>query len=149
MLNHEIDPSLGETFLREHFSISPTLYLKNRPVFLGGPQGPEFGYVLHTGQDKQYTSSACLQEGLYLTISKDIIAAMARNKGPEKSLFLMGSCQWEPKVLESEIAKHYWMVIPGTPDFIFSIPTEKRWRRAMELAGIDNPYQLTQCVGHG
>ena len=55
------------------------------PVLMGGPVGPERGFVLHQPSD-EFENSLAVSGDIHLTLSRDIIDAMAAGAGPDKTL---------------------------------------------------------------
>jgi len=52
------------------------------PVLSGGPVGTERGFVLH-GPKHTYENTLAVSENICLTLSRDVIDAMATGDGPE------------------------------------------------------------------
>ena len=65
------------------------------PVLLGGPVGPERGFVLH-GPEQTFENSIKVSSDIQLTLSRDVLDAMADGKGPSKTLVALGYAGWEP-----------------------------------------------------
>ena len=62
-------------------------------VVAGGPIGTERGFVLH-GAEQSYENTLPVSETINLTLSRDVIDAMASGIGPEKSLVALGYAGW-------------------------------------------------------
>lgn len=107
-----------------------------RPVMLGGPVGPEKGFVLHNS-GHNYEHSIRISDDIQLTFSRDVLDAMAAGNGPEKSLVALGYAGWQPGQLEQEIRANSWLSVPANPNIVFDIPFEQRWAAAAEILGID------------
>ena len=105
-------------------------------VMAGGPVQPERGFVLHTGNSEWQTTMKVSDE-ISLTVSRDIITAMAEGKGPEHFLISLGYAGWGEGQLEAEIASNSWLTVPADKDIIFHTPIEKRWTQAAKSLGID------------
>ena len=148
MLTHPLEVTFGDLLVQLNLSVASGFSKQAKPIFCGGPVSPENGFVLHTGT-QAYTSSILLEEGLSLTASMDILKAMAYNKGPSESQIFLGSSQWDAGQVEREIETHLWLVVPFTLELLFTISVEKRWAKAVQLAGIQEPYQLVKTIGHG
>lgn len=106
------------------------------PVLMGGPVGPERGFVLHESTHS-YENSLAISSDINLTLSRDIIDAMATGQGPRKSLVALGYAGWEPGQLEDEILSNSWLNVTATPAIIFEVPFADRWSAAAESLGID------------
>ena len=108
----------------------------NSPVMAGGPVGTERGFVLH-GKDHSFENTLAVSDNIQLTLSRDVIDAMATGDGPEKSLVAIGYAGWEPGQLEGEMLANSWLNVTATPELIFDTPFEDRWDSAARLLGVD------------
>ncbi len=106
------------------------------PVLLGGPIGPEKGFVLHDS-GPTFDNSIAVSSEICLTFSRDILDAMAAGDGPSKSLVALGYAGWEPGQLENEILANSWINVPATTDIVFDLPFAERWSAAAQTLGID------------
>jgi putative transcriptional regulator len=116
------------------------------PVFGGGPVQVERGFILHD-QSGEWDATLSVGPGLELTSSRDILEAMAQNRGPSHCLVALGYAGWAAGQLEREISENAWLNGPADPDIIFHAPVEERWRRAAELLGVDLSL-LSSEAGH-
>jgi putative transcriptional regulator len=107
-----------------------------RPVVAGGPVGIERGFVLH-GKDQSFENTLTVSNDIKLTLSRDVIDAMATGTGPEKALVAIGYAGWEPGQLEDEMLANAWLNVTATPELVFDTPFEQRWDSAARLLGID------------
>ena len=115
----DADPDAGET-----------------PVLMGGPVGPERGFVLHDCAHS-YENSLSVSSEICLTLSRDVIDAMASGDGPEKSLVALGYAGWEAGQLENEMLANSWLNVPATVDIVFDMPFAERWAAAAKALGVD------------
>lgn len=116
------------------------------PVLMGGPVGPERGFVLHNpGSD--FDNSLAVSDEIHLTLSRDVIDAMAKGDGPRKTLVALGYAGWEPGQLEYEMLANSWLNVPASPDIVFDTPFNKRWMSAAQTLGIDIS-QISADAGH-
>ena len=106
------------------------------PVLLGGPIGPDKGFVLHDSEHN-FKNSIAVSSDISLTFSRDILDAMAAGDGPNKSLVALGYAGWEPGQLENEILANSWINVPATTDIVFDLPFAERWSAAAQTLGID------------
>jgi len=106
------------------------------PVLLGGPVGPDKGFVLHTS-GHSYEHSIQISDDIQLTFSRDVLDAMAAGSGPQKTLVALGYAGWQPGQLEDEMRANSWLNVPATPDIVFDMPFAERWSAAAETLGID------------
>lgn len=120
--------------------------LASSPVLDGGPVGRERGFVLHTaGHD--FESSLSVSADIQLTLSRDVLDAIAAGQGPEKSLVALGYAGWEPGQLEAEMLANTWLHVPATPEILFDVPYAERWLVATRSLGIDIS-RLSSDAGH-
>ena len=118
-----------------------------RKVLLGGPVQMERGFVLHE-PGETWDSSAKLGDDLVVTTSKDILHAIAEDRGPDRYLVLLGYAGWGAGQLEQEVRDNAWLTAePRSHDLLFDTPIEQRWDAAARLLGIDIS-RMTGSVGH-
>ena len=82
-----------------------------------------------------------------LSNTKDVIAAIASNNGPESFVISLGCAGWGPGQLEAEIKQNAWLTYPVFEENIFQMPVENRWEEAVKKMGID-PRLLSDRAGH-
>jgi putative transcriptional regulator len=116
------------------------------PVLSGGPVGTERGFVLH-GPEHSYENTLAVSDEIRLTLSRDVIDALATGQGPEKALVAIGYAGWEPGQLEDEMLANAWLNVPATPEIVFETPFAKRWDSAARTLGIDITCMSTDA-GH-
>ena len=115
-------------------------------VMSGGPVGTERGFVLH-GSDHTFENTLAVSDDIQLTLSREVIDAMAVGDGPKKSLVAIGYAGWEAGQLEAEMLSNSWLNVSATPELVFDTPFEERWGSAARLLGIDMA-SLSPDVGH-
>jgi putative transcriptional regulator len=106
------------------------------PVMAGGPVGIERGFVLH-GSEHRYESTLEVSDEICLTLSRDIIDAMATGAGPERTLVALGYAGWGAGQLEEEMLANSWLHVPATSEIVFETPFAERWNSAARTLGID------------
>lgn len=116
------------------------------PVLEGGPVGREHGFVLHRPCG-EYESSIAVSPDLQLTLSRDVLQAIAAGTGPEQSLVALGYAGWEAGQLEYEMLQNTWLNVPANPEIIFNVPYGDRLRMAAKIIGVDLS-QISTHVGH-
>ena len=99
-------------------------------IHYGGPVQPGKGFVLHS---YDYISDSTLvgSSGIAVTTQVEIVQAIARGKGPQKSIFLLGYAGWAPGQLEAEIQEGGWFSIPLEESLIFGGDPATKWERAV------------------
>ncbi|MDJ0940848.1 MAG: YqgE/AlgH family protein [Woeseiaceae bacterium] len=145
VINRPLTLKLGGLFEQLELS-DPDPDAAENPVLMGGPVGPERGFVLHHPA-QSFENSLAVSSEIQLTLSRDIIDAMATGDGPEKSLVALGYAGWEPGQLENEILANSWLNVTATPDIVFDLPFQDRWKAAAQAIGIDLS-RLAPDAGH-
>jgi putative transcriptional regulator len=121
--------------------------LASHPVLIGGPVASERGFVLHNPGSATYESTVNVSPEIQLTLSRDVIDAMASGSGPEKSLVALGYAGWDAGQLEEEMLNNAWLTVPASADVIFDVPFADRWSVAAKSIGIDIN-KMSPDVGH-
>ena len=119
-----IDPSLSTSEEREK------LYEKNILIFWGGPVEVKKIFVLHSSE---YQSESTKNYG-GISISQDynILFDIAEDRGPEKSLVILGYAGWGSGQLEGEMERDHWILSDMDTDIIFEKDSIKKWPKAYE-----------------
>jgi len=119
-----IDPSLSLSEEREE------LFKINIPVFWGGPVDVKEIFILHSAE---YQSKTTKNYG-NISISKDysILFDIAENKGPEKSLVILGYSGWGSGQLEGEMERDHWILSDIDLDITFDKDSNTKWNKAFK-----------------
>jgi len=145
VINRPLNLSLAGLF--EQLDVGePDPAVANDPVLMGGPVGPERGFVLHN-PGIAFDNSVVVSDDIHLTLSRDVIDALAKGNGPDKSLVALGYAGWQPGQLESEMLANSWLNVPASPDIVFDTPFSERWMSAARTLGIDIS-QISPDAGH-
>jgi putative transcriptional regulator len=118
----------------------------DQPIMNGGPVQPDRGFVLHQSEET-FDSTVDPEAPVKVTVSQDILRAIARGDGPKPALVALGYAGWSSGQLESEIAGNAWLHAPADAGILFETPIENRWEAAAGLIGIDIR-QVTSYAGH-
>lgn len=110
---------------------------EKRSVLVGGPVETARGFVLHSSDYADGTTTLVIDSGICLTATVDIVRAMARGTGPERSLLALGYASWGAGQLESELQSNAWLHCPADLDLIFDADLTSKYDRAMAKIGID------------
>lgn len=145
VINRSANMKLTDVFKQMKIPVSSET-AANATVFSGGPVQPERGFVLHSPQD-EWEVSLPVSKSISLTTSRDVIEAIAQDKGPESYLVALGYVGWGEGQLEQEMLANTWLNTPFNKQILFDTPIDLRWRAAAEQIGI-NINQLTIPAGH-
>ncbi len=111
-----------------------------RSVFYGGPCETDHGFILHTG-GQSWSSTMEIDEGIFLSSSKDILEDIAKLKGPDYYLLALGYAGWDAGQLESEMAANVWLNVETDFntlfDTLFLQAPQLRWQHAAASLGVD------------
>ncbi|MBD3658263.1 MULTISPECIES: YqgE/AlgH family protein [Marinobacter] len=142
LINRPLDIHLGE--ILEQLDLDGGEL--DMPVFSGGPVQPERGFVLH-GPQTSWQNTAPVSSEVMLTTSRDILAAIGADNGPEEFRVALGYSGWGEGQLEDELASNAWLTCPATTDILFRTPWQDCYGAVLALMGIDLN-QLSESVGH-
>jgi putative transcriptional regulator len=145
VINRPLDMQLDSLFEQLDLS-APDLPISAQQVVNGGPVSRERGFVLHN-PGLEFESTISVSPDIQLTLSRDVIDAMAAGSGPEKSLVALGYAGWEAGQLEAEMLSNTWLTVPAEPDVIFDVPFADRWSIAAKIIGIDIS-RISSDAGH-
>ncbi len=135
MINRLIDLHLGDIF--SQLGIAPDKARHaDTAVFLGGPVQNNRGFVLHEPLG-EWESTLSVTDKFGVSTSRDILEAIAENRGPEKFIVALGYAGWGAGQLEHEITENSWLSGPANREIIFELPVEQRWKAAASLVGVD------------
>jgi putative transcriptional regulator len=135
VINRPTDLQLGE--ILEHMGIEATAGdISGQPVCLGGPVQNDRGFVLHQPVG-DWEATLKVTELTGITSSRDILEAIARGEGPEKTFITLGYAGWGAGQLEQELAANAWLSGPADSRIVFDTPYEQRWEAAAGLIGVD------------
>lgn len=145
-VNHRLDVTMRELFL--HLGLPSEGPLADQLLLAGGPVRSEWGFVLHPSSERRWQSTLGVTEGVALTASRDIIAALATgDDAPAQSLVALGYAGWGAGQLEDELRANAWLTVAAESDLLFEVPIGDRARLAAARVGVDLT-RLSPCVGH-
>ena len=116
------------------------------PIYQGGPVQPERGFVLHK-EIGEWEASIEVTDNIAVTMSQDIIKAIAHGEGPKNYLIALGYAGWGEGQLEEELTANAWLNGPAEPSINFDVPIEQRWTASARHLGIELK-NLSTDVGH-
>ena len=123
-----IDPSLSTSEEREE------LYKVDIPIFWGGPVEVKKIFILHSPEYKTTTTKNYGN----ISISQDynILLDIAKNKGPKKSLVILGYSGWGDGQLEGEMERDHWILSDLDLNIIFDKESYRKWKEAYKKSFI-------------
>ncbi len=145
IINRPLALNLGGLFAQLRVA-DPDADVANNPVLSGGPVGTERGFVLHD-KSQRFENTLAVSDDIQLTLSRDVIDAIAAGDGPDKSLVAVGYAGWEAGQLDGEMLANSWLSVPATPELVFETPFADRWDSAARSLGIDIA-QMSTDAGH-
>lgn len=106
------------------------------PVYIGGPVELESAFILYRSE---YRTEYQLEVSPTISLSREtkVLDDIARQRGPDKYLFILGYAGWGPGQLEQELVDDGWLMVPAEDHVIFDVPDEDKWRTAAMMYGID------------
>ena len=124
------------------------------PVRAGGPVEPARGFVLHRTDPGMRPLDAPMQplpDGLMLSASTEILAAIAAGEGPKHWFLALGYSGWGPGQLEAEIGQNAWLTADcpeESQDALLFVREqgEAQWQGALHSIGVD-PLSLSAVSG--
>ena len=145
VINRPMGMGMGELF--DYLNIRDyDISLDAIPIYQGGPVQTERGFVLHKPFGN-WEASIEVAPNITLTMSQDIIEAIAHGAGPEHYLVALGYAGWGKGQLEEELTGNAWLNGPAESSIIFNTSIEQRWNASAKLLGVDIN-QVSTDVGH-
>ena len=135
ILNKPLPMRMGEIFEQLEIEIEQGPLIE-RQVLRGGPMQTDRGFVVHRAGG-EWDSTLKVSDSIHVTTSRDILAAMARGKGPDEAVVALGYAGWDGGQLEDEIRANAWLSAPVEAGIIFDLPFESRWHAAARLLGVE------------
>jgi putative transcriptional regulator len=105
-------------------------------IHYGGPVQPNLGIVLHTA-DSETKPFISVDARYAVTINAELLASMARSKGPKHTLLTLGYAGWGEGQLERELRRGDWAVAPASDEVLFDEQYETKWKRAHDSRYLD------------
>jgi putative transcriptional regulator len=126
--------TMGELF--QQLNIEPSRLAQSRPVHFGGPVEPGRGFVLHTA-DYHEEATLAVGDNLAVTATLEVLRAIGKGEGPQRSLLALGYAGWGPGQLDAEIQANGWLSVVADNDLVFDPDLDGKWRRALAKLGVD------------
>lgn len=145
VINRTTDLRLGDVLEQLDITTDDPA-LAQQPVYVGGPVQANRGFVLHEPLG-HWESTLPVTDTLGVSTSRDILAAIAEHRGPDRWLVALGYAGWGAGQLERELAENSWLSSPANREILFELPLESRWNAAAGLVGVDLA-TLSPQAGH-
>ena len=117
------------------------------PILKGGPVSPERGFVLH-GEAGDWDATIDVADGIYVTMSRDILSAMLGSDAPRPAVMALGFAGWDSAQLEQEIRDNAWLTTAATAALVFETPYASRWDEAAAALGVTREQLGSGPAGH-
>lgn len=136
-LMEELGISIKDAFLAR---------LQGSSILTGGPVEQNKGFILHeAGTEWDYTLP--VNDGVSLSMSKDILQEIADGGGPAQYLVALGCAGWDAGQLEQEISDNVWLTVPASTDLLFSTDYDNKAAAVAATLGVSLS-QLASLAGH-
>ena len=105
-------------------------------IFYGGPVETQRGFVIHS-LDYRDDRTRQIDEFSGVTVSREIVRAIANGRGPRKFLFVFGYAGWGAGQLESEIKRKSWIYVDADEPLVLGNGHDDKWEIATAKRGLD------------
>jgi putative transcriptional regulator len=129
---NKIHPLLTGRELFEDLNITCDESVDKLDIYLGGPVQPSGVFVLH-GPPFHWNETLHVADWMALSNSRDILEAIAVQKGPANFLIILGCAGWGPMQLDNELHDNAWLTCPMTEKIMFHTPCDLKYEKAMML----------------
>ena len=143
---NRLHPHLMCTEIFEELNIGWEPMTSAAQVHFGGPVHMGEIFMLH-GPPFTWDSCLLVSPTLAMSNSRDIVEAVALNRGPEAYILSLGCAGWGPGQLEAELLENAWLTSPALDEVVFRCPVENRWHEAVTRMGFD-PMWLSSTSGN-
>ena len=98
---------ISELFKINNIESPENMIEKEIILYWGGPVEPEHIFFIHSS-DYRSNDAIFFTKDFTITRAPEILVDIARNKGPEEYIILLGIAAWEPGQLDSEMIRGDW-----------------------------------------
>lgn len=148
VINQPAELSIGRLLEELDMDISDHVLpqLDTQAVVDGGPVERNKGFIIHDASTEwEYTIP--INDEISITMSRDILQAIAEGEGPQRHLVALGCAGWDADQLEQEIADNAWLTVPANSDLLFSRDFDGMAAAAAGILGVSLS-QLSSMAGH-
>jgi putative transcriptional regulator len=128
ILNRPAPTTLGEALVANmpHF-------LKEQPLFVGGPVQAEALSYLHSDQ---FMSESNVMANLHMDHSLENLIEIGDNFSPTRKIKIFaGYAGWSPGQLDDEMRRKAWLTHPASLDLVFNEKPEVLWPQILKEKG--------------
>ncbi len=129
---NKVHPLLTGRELFEDLEIKCDKSVDSLEIYLGGPVQPSGVFVLH-GLPFEWNESLRVTDKLALSNSRDILEAIALQKGPKSFMVVLGCAGWGPMQLDNELRDSAWLTCPLSEEIIFSTGADLKYEKALMM----------------
>lgn len=105
-------------------------------AWLGGPVEPTAGWCLYRRPVMLEEDEMSITSDLYVSSSMDVLRAVV--KSGQDYMLVLGYAGWGSGQLTNEAREGTWLwVEQDTPDLIWDVAVEQRWREAVDRLGVN------------
>jgi putative transcriptional regulator len=101
-------------------------------LYFGGPVQGQLGFVLHSPDFTVTDSTMAVEDGFAVTGVRQVLRAIAEQKGPEKAIFAVGYAGWAPEQLDAELERGDWVIVDADEKLVFDMPVSDKWPAALD-----------------
>ena len=106
------------------------LYNVKIPVYWGGPVNENNILILHSHEYKNETTIN--YKNISISSDYNILFEIADNKGPKKTLVIVGISSWGEGQLEGEMEREGWTLSEINLNLIFEMDNTEKWQNAIK-----------------
>src|SRR6056297_3651935 len=139
-------PAITFPELLEQLSIDAGPEAASIDVHFGGPVENGRGFVLHSSDYGDNSSTLDIGSEFGMTATLDILEDIARGAGPDQAILALGYSGWGPGQLEAEIRDNGWLAVDASRDLVFTGGDDQKWVAALSSIGVD-PLTLSATAG--
>jgi len=129
-------PELRFSDLLEQLEMAPAGGAREIRVHFGGPVEHGRGFVLHSPDYQNETTTLAVDDRFGMTASLDILEDISNGEGPSDCLLALGYAGWGAGQLESELQANGWLTCEATHDLVFGQGDANKWTAALASLGV-------------
>ncbi len=104
-------------------------------LYYGGPVDQGAIFIVHS-PDYLGPATKVIVDVAVMTRDLAVLKDLARGKGPQHLLLVLGYAGWAAGQLDAELARGDWLVVPVDPAVLFGDDAKTMWRRLSDGVGV-------------